>query len=130
SGRARRSERECQEIKISVAIESLEVGMVQDIEGIGAQFQADMLCVGYLECFLHRDIYFVERRASACIAASVAVQELEVNGLACKSIYRTQGAGIAVRQEGVLNRVALRPQASGNAGCNRTWPKKSIGTIK
>ena len=52
-GRARWSERQSQEIKISVAIESLEVGMVQDIEGIGAQFQADMLCVGYLECFLH-----------------------------------------------------------------------------
>src|SRR5947209_11077019 len=42
--RARRSERKGQEIKVSVAIKSLEVGMVKDIEGIGAQFQTDVLC--------------------------------------------------------------------------------------
>src|SRR5205809_7372654 len=82
-----------------VAVETLIVRMIENVESIGPQLQAHALISGHLELLFQRDIQLVKRIGYTLVSFHIAVQELEVHQFSRKGISRTQGTRVRRRQE-------------------------------
>lgn len=72
-----------------VAVESLEVWVVEDIESICTQLEGKLFHFDQLECFLQGNVEPVERRSSSSISFDVAIEKLKINDVSRKAVHGT-----------------------------------------
>ena len=99
--------------------------MVEDIEEIGSQLQAEILLFRHeMKRFGDRSIEAVIGIAQPRIAPEVAVQELEIHYIDGKAVYRTAGISPEWRQKRRLGTTASQGPATDAAFqrfcCNST----------
>src|SRR5258708_18593545 len=122
--------RQSQKRQSVIGVVTLVVGVVKEVEGVGFEFQANMLGPGNLEGLGEAHVHLVERQAASRVTLQVSVEDFEVHRIAGQAVDRAAAIGVRGSKECVLQRVAQSGGETGSdAGAHTTRAEVGVQAI-